>query len=185
MITEEKRNNVRGNRMKYMIYIILRPVLIVISALYIVVGSAVMYMIYSSHTAGVVATKTALICTIAYLIILICIGLLYDRLMDFLSFSTLRKIKQNIYCPACGKKHTVIIRAKSPVCDIEGYRYIYRWCQLLDRVVNIYTRFDKDYDDEVLQLNEVAADYDRIYACEYRKIRKKEMKKEDKEASDS
>lgn len=177
-----KRCSIKWNKIKYMAYRVLSVMLFLFIFLYILAGLVALYGIKSS---GVVGINTEVICMIVFVFILLGLGLLYEKIISSMSYSTLKVIREKSYCPVCGSSHNICIRGKAPVNKTAYQRYIYRWCERTERVVNIYTRFHKDYDDEVLQLNEVAADYDRIYACEYRKIRKKEMKKEDKEASDS
>lgn len=177
-----KRCSIKWNKIKYMAYRVLSVMLFLFIFLYILAGLVALYGIKSS---GVVGINTEVICMIVFVFILLGLGLLYEKIISSMSYSTLKVIREKSYCPVCGSSHNICIRGKAPVNKTACQRYIYRWCERTERVVNIYTRFEKDYDDEVLQLNEVAADYDRIYACEYRKIRKKERKKEDKEASDS
>lgn len=166
MKKEKTGTSVRKNRIKYIAWGITRFVLLMAILIYIAAGIAVLWQINSSCMSGIVTTETVLICISAFLLILFCMVMLYNRLMKFLSFSTLKKIRKDIYCPACGRKHAVHIRAKNPVKDINDRtvgRYIYRWCPCFDRVVNVYTLFGHDDDNEDLQLSALAEDYDRIY----------------------
>ena len=161
MNTEDKQKKaVKRGRIKYSIYRVSTTVVLVPLFLCIMAGMAILFEIAIS---GLVETKTVAICTFTFLIILMAVCLSFDQIIEYLSYITLRRIKGKTYCPACGNSHDIFIRGKAPANEEQYMRYLYRWCPKTERVVNIYTVFDKDYDDEVLHLSTVAADYDKIY----------------------
>lgn len=161
MNTEDKQKKaVKHGRIKYSIYRVSTTVVFVPLLLCIMAGMAILFEIAVSE---LVETKTVAICTIAFFIISMAVCLSFDQIIECLSYIALRRIKKKIYCPACGSSHDVVIRGKAPANEEQYMRYLYRWCPRTERVVNIYTVFDKDYDDEVLHLSMVAADYDKIY----------------------
>lgn len=181
MSESAKIHRMESNRRKYRIHRLIVALFRIVIMVYFLGG-----MIFVNYVAlfGNVKRSTSYILYVAYLVIMLALGFLFQNIVYHNCSCTLMEVKSTDICPVCGKVHDIIIRAESPAHAGQNSRYIYRWCPKAERVVNVYTRFDKDC-NEILTMHILADDYDRIYECKYRKIRKKEMKKEDKEASAS
>lgn len=156
------KNNVRMARIKYIGSIIFAPLSFLLIWSYVAFGITSLYRMINDGWEGTAEIMASIILMLVYIIILLLICILYGKLKKFFSYCTLRKIKKDTYCPACGRSHTVYIRSKNPVYGLLNYRYIYRWCPIFERVVDVYNC-------EVIFANDLEEDYDRIYGKIQRK----------------